>query len=52
MMLRQVSSVEDSVSTVRFIDYGNTEQKTLEEIFRLGVNHLATYNNNPNFIST
>ena len=35
----QVLSVEDSVSTVRFIDYGNTEQKTLEEMFRLGINH-------------
>ena len=33
--LLQVLSVEESVSTVRFIDYGNTEQKTLKEIFRL-----------------
>ena len=39
MMPWQVLSVEDSVSTVRFIDYGNTEQKTLEEMFRLGINH-------------
>ena len=39
MMPLQVLSVEDSVSTVRFIDYGNTEQKTLEEMFRLGINH-------------
>ena len=40
MMPWQVLSVEESVSTVRFIDYGNTEQKTLEEMFRLGINHL------------
>ena len=39
MMPLQVLSVEDSVSTVRFIDYGNTEQKTLEEMFRLGINY-------------
>jgi len=31
----KVVSIEDSVLTVRFIDYGNTEQKTLKEIFRL-----------------
>ena len=30
----QVESVDDSVLTVRFIDYGNTEQKTMKEIFR------------------
>ena len=39
MMPWQVLSVEDSASTVRFIDYGNTEQKTLEEMFRLGINY-------------
>jgi len=31
----KVLSVEESVSTVRFIDYGNTEQKTFKEMFRL-----------------
>ena len=30
----QVISIDESVLTVRFIDYGNTEQKTLKEIFR------------------
>ena len=30
----QVESTDDSVLTVRFIDYGNTEQKTMKEIFR------------------
>ena len=40
MMPWQVLSVEDSASIVRFIDYGNTEQKTLEEMFRLSINHL------------
>ena len=30
----QVESNDDSVLTVRFIDYGNTEQKTMKEIFR------------------
>ena len=39
MMPWQVLSVEDSASIVRFIDYGNTEQKTLEEMFRLGLNY-------------
>ena len=52
MMPWQVLSVEDSVSTVRFIDYGNTEQKTLEEMFRSRINHFAIYNDNPKFIST
>jgi len=31
----KVESIDDSVLIVRFIDYGNTEQKTLKEIFRL-----------------
>ena len=35
LITSQVLSVEESVSTVRFIDYGNTEQKTLKEMFRL-----------------
>ena len=39
----QVLSVEESVSTVRFIDYGNTEQKTLKEMFRLVYTYFVPF---------
>ena len=43
LITSQVLSVEDSVSTVRFIDYGNTEQKTFKEMFRLIYTHFLQF---------